>query len=86
MTQRHTFDACARTITDLKQAAEPDCVILLVGNKIDLVENNEKARMISQEEAKQFACDNKLFYIETSAAKKYKVADAYEKLLHRIVD
>ena len=63
------------------QNPEPDSIILLLGNKLDLVEKNNKKREVSYEEAKYFSEENKLLFIETSALTNYKVNEAFEDLL-----
>ena len=63
-------------MTDIRQIAEPDCVILLVGNKNDL----QDQRQVEMDEAKRFATENKMYFIETSALTKYKVTEAFEQL------
>jgi GTPase SAR1 family protein len=68
-------------MSDVKQIAEPDCVLILVGNKVDLVEGNPSARQVNQLEAKQFAQENKMLYIETSAATHFKVNEAFQTLV-----
>ena len=50
-------------------------IIFLIGNKIDL--NN---RIISKEDAEQFAKDNNIKYFETSAKIKVGINDAFENL------
>ena len=76
ITNKSTFEQCKNFLFDIKQIAEPDCVFLLVGNKIDL----EEQRQVEKNEAKNFATKNKMYYIETSAKNKYKVNEAFEKL------
>ena len=66
---------------DLRQYCEPDIVIYLVGNKVDIVESNPSARQVSHEEGKVFAKENKLQFIETSAFSNYRVTEAFENLL-----
>lgn len=85
VTRRETFLAVQRILSDLRQSAEPDCVVYLVGNKIDLLENNENKRAVSLEEAKIYASENRLCYIETSALSNYKVTEAFESLLEGIL-
>ncbi len=57
---------------------------MLVGNKVDLVDKNNKRREVSFEEGKKFAEDNKLMFFETSAMSSYKVNDSFEDLLQEI--
>lgn len=75
-----SFELVKSFLTDLKTRAEPDCVFILVGNKTDL----EHKREVSQEEAKRFAADNGLYFIETSACKHYKVNEAFDQLCNCI--
>ncbi len=70
-----------RFLYELRQLAEPDCVGYLVGNKTDLVENNPSSRQVQQNEAKSFADENKLTYIETSALSSSSVTEAFERLV-----
>ena len=51
------------------QNPEPDCIILLVGNKLDLW----KSEVFTEE--------NNLLFIETSALTYYTVNEAFEYLL-----
>ena len=76
ITNKSTFEQCRNFLYDIKQIAEPDCVFLLIGNKIDL----EDQRQVEKDEAMKYATENKMYYIETSALTKFKVNDAFEKL------
>lgn len=60
---------------DVRQHANPNTVIMLIGNKNDL----EKNRQVSREEAEKFAQDNDLFFLETSAKSSENVEQAFEK-------
>jgi len=66
---------------DLRQSAEPDLIIMLVGNKVDLVKSNPSMRKVSREEALRFAQENNLLFEETSAVLALNVIDVFEKLL-----
>ena len=76
ITNKSTFEQCKNFLFDIKQIAEPDCVFLLIGNKIDL----EDQRQVEKDEAMKYATENKMYYIETSAKTNYKVNVAFEKL------
>jgi len=56
-------------------------MISLVGNKLDLVDKDEDKREVSYQEAKNFADENKLFFIETSALVNLQVNEAFENLI-----
>ena len=81
---KDSFLNVQRWLTELKQYAEPDCVIMLVGNKLDLVLSNRNKRQVSYEEGKSYANQNKLYFIETSVYSDYKVTEAFENLLEGI--
>ena len=66
---------------ELRQYAEPDCVIMLVGNKMDLVDNNLQAREVFIEDVKPFVEENRIMFYETSAFSNEKVNEAFEDLL-----
>ena len=67
---------------ELKQYAEPDCIILLLGNKLDLIETNQGKREVFTEEARNFAEENKLIFYETSALGNIKVSEAFDSLIN----
>jgi len=77
LTRRQTFEVVQRFLVELRQYAEPDCVGYLVGNKTDLIETNPNSRQVQQSEAKAYAEENKLTYIETSALSSSSVTDAF---------
>ena len=66
---------------ELKYHAEPDIVIMLVGNKVDLCEKNPAMRKVKIEEARKFATENQLLFEEASAVTAQNVNDVFEKLL-----
>ena len=84
ITKKFTFTDIQRWLGELRQYAEPDCIVMLVGNKFDLIERNNRKREVTYEEAKAFAEENKLLFYETSALSSYKVNDCFEDLLQDI--
>ncbi|KAI8982155.1 ras family-domain-containing protein [Mycotypha africana] len=65
---------------DVRQHANPDTVIMLIGNKSDL----EKDRQVSREEAEKFAQENNLYFLETSAKSADNVDIAFIKTAEEI--
>jgi GTPase SAR1 family protein len=57
---------------------------MLVGNKVDMVDRNNKKREVTFEEAKLYADENKLMFYEASALSSFKVNDCFEDLLQEI--
>lgn len=72
-----TFEGVSRWLTELREHSDANIVIMLVGNKSDL----RHLRAVPTEEAKQFASDNQLSFIETSALDSSNVELAFQKIL-----
>ena len=81
MTKKSSFLNVQKWLLELRQYAEPDCVVMLVGNKIDLVDKNLQQREVFTDEVKHFIEENKLLFYETSALANEKVNEAFEDLL-----
>lgn len=69
---------------EVKEHADPDIVIMLVGNKLDLCEQRPAERKISTEKALDFARENGLLFMETSAVQDINVRDVFELLVQEI--
>ena len=67
-------------MTDARNLTNPNTVIFLIGNKSDL----ESQRDVTYEEAKQFADENGLMFIETSAKTGEGVEEAFLETARRI--
>ena len=80
VTKKSSFLACKNYLEEVRMNSEKKCVVYLVGNKIDLVDE----RKISKEEAEAFAQQENIKYIETSAVKNMKVEEAFTSLLNDI--
>jgi len=75
-----TFENVERWLKELRDHAESNIVVMLVGNKSDL----RHLRMVSSEEALSFAELNNLAFIETSALDSTGVDSAFVKILTEI--
>jgi len=80
ITKRQSFEHVARWLEELRAHADSSIVIMLVGNKGDLVEQ----RMVATEDAVEFAEEQGLFFSETSALSGDNVESAFLKLLEEI--
>ena len=69
-------------LTDAKNLTNPNTTIIMVGNKLDLADQ----RGVSFEEATQFAKENDLLYIETSAKTGERVDEAFLTTAKTIYD
>jgi small GTP-binding protein len=88
ITRRSTFASVTSWLHDLRQIAEDDIVVVLVGNKCDLAASGDDApnkRQVTQEEAEQWCQDNKVMqYVETSAKSGENVERAFLEVAERI--
>ena len=69
--RRETFKHLASWLEDARQHANPDMTIMLIGNKCDLANR----RAVSTEEGEQFAKENGLVFLETSAKTAHNVEE-----------
>lgn len=79
---RESFEKLDRWVTEIREKADPDIQIMLVGNKIDLVDD----RMVSTEEGKAFAEKFQVLFIETSAKDTTNVDNAFTEIIEAIYD
>ncbi|PVU99665.1 hypothetical protein BB559_000523 [Furculomyces boomerangus] len=77
---RETYNNVKYWLKELRDYADRNIVIMLVGNKSDL----RHLRTIPTEDAKQFAQDNGLFFIETSALDSNNVEQAFRQTITEI--
>ena len=82
VTKRSSFISCKNYLEEVRINSDKNCVIYLIGNKIDL----EKQRQISLEEAQIFAKKENIKYIETSAVKNVRVEEVFTSLLNDIYE
>ena len=69
---------------EVKEHAEPDIVIMLVGNKLDICEKQPSERKVSYDRAEEFARENNIHFRETSAYTDHNVRDVFEVLVQEI--
>ncbi|CAD6590236.1 MAG: hypothetical protein ASARMPREDX12_004231 [Alectoria sarmentosa] len=80
ISKHQTYENVQRWLKELRDHADANIVIMLVGNKSDL----RHLRAVPTEEAKQFASDNNLSFIETSALDASNVELAFQNILTEI--
>lgn len=81
LTDKLTFDHTADWLCEIQEHTGDDIVIMLVGNKQDLVQENPSLRKVSREDAEAYAKKYGLLYSETSAKTGYNVKEAFERLV-----
>ncbi|KAM3132255.1 Rab GTPase ypt31 [Paramecium bursaria] len=80
ITKQNSFDSAEKWLKELKDNAEQQMVIMLVGNKLDM----KHLRQVSAEVGAAFAQKNGLAFIETSAMDGSNVHQAFEQILQEI--
>lgn len=80
ITKHVSFENVERWLKELRDHADANTVIMLVGNKSDL----RHLRAVSTEEAMAFAEKNNLAFIETSALEATGVDTAFQRILTEI--
>jgi GTPase SAR1 family protein len=73
---RDSFNELDEWITDLNTLSAPNAFILLVGNKIDCIQD----RMVTEDQARETAEKSGLDDIETSAKTGANLAEAFARL------
>ncbi|VEL09424.1 unnamed protein product [Protopolystoma xenopodis] len=82
ITNRDSYNALGQWLSDVRQLAGPGVVVVLVGNKKDLQETHGQ---VTHWEAKQFASENDLHFIETSALTGENVEDTFTQCTRSIL-
>lgn len=80
ISKKGTFDNVERWLKELKDHADSNIVIMLVGNKCDL----NHLRAVTTEEGSAFSETNGLSFIETSALDSTNVEEAFRSILSEI--
>ena len=79
VTKFETFNVLEEWINSIKNQTSNDIIVVLVGNKIDL--NN---KVISDDDIKNFANDNKFKYFLTSAATGKNINEVFDYIVKEI--
>ncbi|KIJ46294.1 hypothetical protein M422DRAFT_165449, partial [Sphaerobolus stellatus SS14] len=77
VTDRESYIGVKRWIQELRDLGYEHMKIILVGNKVDL----NDSRTVSMEEAKVFADENHLTFMETSACTSANIEEVFHELL-----
>ena len=73
ITKKDSFNGAKSWVKELQRRGDPNVVIALAGNKADM----ESKRKVQTEEAQQYALDNDIIYLETSAKTSLNVKELF---------
>jgi small GTP-binding protein len=80
ITNKESFQKAQTWVKELQRQASPNIVIALAGNKIDLANK----RVVSYEEAKAYADECSLLFMETSAKTAANVMDIFTSIAKKL--
>ena len=80
ITNMNSFKNVPQWLKTLKQLADSNIIILLVGNKTDLRDKCE----VKKEDAAAYAAEHQLAFIETSAMDCTNVDIAFDRIINEI--
>ena len=84
VTDKDSFKNLKDYYKSIKKEFEKIKLIYLIGNKIDLIFNNEKERQIRKEEAIKYANENNFIFYETSCKENIGIKEIYSDLIKKI--
>jgi Ras-related protein Rab-1A len=81
VSQRQSFVNAEKWFMQIRRYSGPSVPIVLVGNKVDLVDQRE----VTEDEVKLYASQKGMPYIETSAKTDHRVVDVFQKIAELIL-
>jgi small GTP-binding protein len=80
ITQQKSFEGAKFWIDEIKNRGNEDCIIFLVGNKIDL----DSERMVIKEDVTDYSINNNIRHITTSAKTGQNINLLFEEMVQKI--
>jgi len=81
-----TFTSLQRWIDKLKNEADPACCIVIVGNKVDVVESNPSHRRVEFGDARRYAASVGATVLEVSAKTGVNVSEAFQTVTQLCIE
>ncbi|KAE9607474.1 putative small GTPase superfamily, P-loop containing nucleoside triphosphate hydrolase [Lupinus albus] len=80
ITRKSSYENVSKWLLELREFGGQDMVVILVGNKCDLVQTRE----VEKEQGKGFAETEGLCFMETSALKNLNVEEVFLQMITKI--
>lgn len=81
ITDSHSFEQLSNYLESIKSSQEPDTIrLVIVGTKLDLVQENPEFRQVSCEEARRFSDTVNAVFFETSARTNINVENVFDHI------
>jgi len=80
ITNRQSFVRAKSWVKELQRQGNPNIVIALAGNKLDL----QDQRKVEIDEAKSYADDNGIMFMETSAKTNHNVTELFKAIARKL--
>ena len=85
ISNKQTFENVKNWIDDLPGLTKNDTVVMIVGNKKDIIDNDSSARQVSTQELSTLARDRNCLYKETSSYYSYQsIEETFIELIRGI--
>ena len=85
VTNYNSFERAQEWVKELcRECENPDLVVVLAGNKMDLVEEEPARRRVPIDEARAYAANNDLHIIETSAKDATNVTELFTHIARQL--
>ena len=86
ITRRATFEDSIKWFDELKNFTDKECVICIVGNKYDIVQNNPSMRKVTKQEGETFAINHNALFFEMSAKNFEEINKCFNELIKNIYE
>lgn len=81
LTEVESFRNAQKWLKEIENHTEEGIKIMLIGNKLDLVEENPSLRCVNRAEVLDFARKHNLLYEETSALSGSNVKESFQNII-----
>lgn len=86
MTNRKSFDSIDTWLEDLSENVSDEAVLMLLGNKSDLVIKKPELRKVQSALASQYAKERRMLFKEVTSNSHVDINDSFDLLLDQICE